>query len=161
MRRYGERVRGLALGFSGRRSEADDIMQDVFVMLWQRPDAWKPGQAAFSTWLYRVAANRCLDYARRQRFRAWLPLAEATDPADDAPTPLHTVSARDDLAAVGRMIRTLPEKQRLALLLAAQGEHGNAEIASILQVSEGAAEQLLVRARRTLRTMMKEQETVS
>lgn len=37
MRRHGEKVRGLALGFSGRRSEADDIMQDVFVMLWQRP----------------------------------------------------------------------------------------------------------------------------
>ena len=161
MRRYGEKVRGLALGFSGRRSEADDIMQDVFVMLWQRPDAWKPGQAAFSTWLYRVVANRCVDHARRQRIRAWLPLADTADPADDAPTALQAVAARDHLAAVARMIRTLPEKQRLALLLAAQGKHANVEIAAILQVSEGAAEQLLVRARKKLRTMMKEQEAVS
>lgn len=161
MRRYGEKVRGLALGFSGRRSEADDIVQDVFVMLWRQPHAWKPGRAAFSTWLYRVVANRCLDYARRRRFRAWLPLADAADPPDDAPTALQAVAARDRLATARRMIRSLPEKQRLALLLAAQGEHANTEIAAILQVSEGAAEQLLVRARKKLRTMMKEQEAVS
>lgn len=161
MRRYGEKVRGLALGFSGRRSEADDIVQDVFVMLWRQPHAWKPGRAAFSTWLYRVVANRCVDHARRQRIRAWLPLADAADPPDDAPTALQAVAARDRLATARRMIRSLPEKQRLALLLAAQGEHANTEIAAILQVSEGAAEQLLVRARKKLRTMMKEQEAVS
>ncbi len=56
------------------------------------------------------------------------------------------------------MIRDLPEKQRLALLLSVQGERSNAEIGSILGVSEGAAEQLLVRARRTLRAKMREKE---
>jgi RNA polymerase sigma-70 factor (ECF subfamily) len=161
MHRHGERVRGLAFAFSGRAAETDDIVQDVFVTLWRRPQAWKPGQAAFSTWLYRVVANRCLDYARRRRLRALLPLADVSDPADDAPTALHAVAARDHLVAVSRLIRTLPEKQRLAVLLAAQGEHATAEIATILRVSEGAAEQLLVRARRKLRTMMKEKETVS
>jgi RNA polymerase sigma-70 factor (ECF subfamily) len=59
------------------------------------------------------------------------------------------------------MIRTLPERQRLALLLAVQGGRSNAEIASILGTSEGAAEQLLVRARRTLRTMIEKKETGS
>jgi RNA polymerase sigma-70 factor (ECF subfamily) len=56
------------------------------------------------------------------------------------------------------MIRALPEKQRVALLLAVQGERSNAEIGSILGISEGAAEQLLVRARRTLREKIKEKE---
>jgi RNA polymerase sigma-70 factor (ECF subfamily) len=55
----------------------------------------------------------------------------------------------------------LPEKQRLALLLAVQAERSNAEIASVLGVSEGAAEQLLVRARRTLRAMMENKETAT
>jgi RNA polymerase sigma-70 factor (ECF subfamily) len=61
---------------------------------------------------------------------------------------------------VRRAIGDLPEKQRLALLLAIQGERSNAEIASILEVTEGAAEQLLVRARRRLRTMIDQMEDV-
>jgi RNA polymerase sigma-70 factor (ECF subfamily) len=158
MRRHGDRVRGLALGFGGRAAEADDIVQDVFLMLWRRPDSWRPGEAAFTTWLYRVVANRCLDQARRRRLRRWLPFGETPEPADDAPTALAALSGRDRLAAVARMIRTLPERQRLALLLAVQGGRSNAEIASILGISEGAAEQLLVRARRTLRAMIEKKE---
>ncbi|WP_225765973.1 sigma-70 family RNA polymerase sigma factor [Inquilinus sp. Marseille-Q2685] len=161
MRRHGDRVRGLALGFGGRADEADDIAQDVFLMLWRRPDAWRPGQAAFTTWLYRVVANRCLDRARRRRLRRWLPFGNGPEPADDAPTALTTLSGRDRLAAVARLIRTLPERQRLALLLAVQGGRSNAEIAAILGISQGAAEQLLVRARRTLRAVIDERETRS
>jgi RNA polymerase sigma-70 factor (ECF subfamily) len=73
MRRHGKKVRGLALAFGGKAADADDVTQDVFIMLWRRPNSWQPGKAAFTTWLYRVVANRCLDQARRQRVRRWLP----------------------------------------------------------------------------------------
>ena len=158
MRRHGHSVRGLALGFSGHAADADDVTQDVFIMLWRRPDAWSPGGAAFSTWLYRVVVNRCIDQARRRRLRSWLPFGEASDPIDDAPDPVSALAGREHLAEVRLMIHALPEKQRVALLLAVQGERSNAEIGSILGVSEGAAEQLLVRARRTLRDKIKEKE---
>jgi RNA polymerase sigma-70 factor, ECF subfamily len=158
MRRHGQLVRGLALGFSGQAADADDITQDVFIMLWRRPTAWTPGGAAFSTWLYRVVVNRCIDQARRRRRRRWLPFAEAPDPIDDAPDAVSVLAGHQHLAEVRHMIRALPEKQRLALLLAVQGERSNAEIGSILGVSEGAAEQLLVRARRTLRVKVKDKE---
>jgi RNA polymerase sigma-70 factor (ECF subfamily) len=159
MRRHGAKVRGLALSFSGHAADAEDIVQDVFIMLWRRPDAWRPGGGAtFSTWLYRVVVNRCIDQARRKRLRSWLPFAEIPDPPDDAPDAFAEVSGREHLAEVRHMIRDLPGKQRLALLLSVQGERSNAEIASILGVSEGAAEQLLVRARRALRAKMRERE---
>jgi RNA polymerase sigma-70 factor (ECF subfamily) len=58
------------------------------------------------------------------------------------------------------MIRALPDRQRLALLLSIQGDRSNAEIADILGTSEGAAEQLLVRARRSLHTSISKQEAV-
>ncbi len=83
------------------------------------------------------------------------------EPADDAPTALAALSGRNRLAAVARAIRSLPERQRLALLLAVQGGRSNAEIAAILGISQGAAEQLLVRARRTLRAVIDERETRS
>jgi RNA polymerase sigma-70 factor (ECF subfamily) len=161
MRRHGERVRGLALHFSGRAADADDITQDVFIMLWRKPGAWTPGTAQFSTWLYRVVANRCLDQARRRRLRSFLPFGAIEDPPDENPSAFDAASGRDRLAKVRDMIRGLPEKQRLALLLSVQGERSNAEIAAILGVSEGAAEQLLVRARRALRAMMEEKESVA
>ena len=160
MRRHGERVRGLALHFSGRAADADDITQDVFIMLWRKPGAWTPGAAQFSTWLYRVVANRCLDQARRQRFRRFISFGAIEDPADDSPSAFDETSSRDRLAKVRNMIRALPEKQRLALLLSVQSEKTNAEIGSILGISEGAAEQLLVRARRTLRARMEQKESV-
>lgn len=161
MRRHGKTVRGLAFAFSGRAADADDVTQEVFIMLWRRPHAWKPGRAAFSTWLYRVVANRCLDQARRQKLRRFLPFGEVADPVDEAPSAYDALAGRDTLAEVGRMIRTLPEKQRLALLLSVQAERSNAEIASVLGVSEGAAEQLLVRARKTLRAKMEGKETAT
>jgi RNA polymerase sigma-70 factor (ECF subfamily) len=158
MRRHGQHVHGLALGFSGQAADADDVTQDIFIMLWRKPNAWNPGGAAFSTWLYRVVVNRCIDQARRRRLRSWLPFAEVPDPVDDAPDAASTLVGREHLAEVRLMIRDLPEKQRVALLLAVQGELSNAEIGSILGVSEGAAEQLLVRARRTLRVKIKKTE---
>jgi RNA polymerase sigma-70 factor (ECF subfamily) len=161
MRRHGKLVRGLALGFSGRAADAEDVTQEVFIKLWRRPDSRQPGKAAFSTWLYRVVINRCLDQARRQRMRRWLPFGDIDEPPDEAPNALDALAGRDRLAEVGHMIRTLPEKQRLALLLAVQGERSNIEIASILGVSEGAAEQLLVRARRRLRILIEEKEAVA
>jgi hypothetical protein len=54
MRRHGKKVRGLALAFGGKAADADDVTQDVFIMLWRRPNSWQPGKAAFTTWLYRV-----------------------------------------------------------------------------------------------------------
>jgi RNA polymerase sigma-70 factor (ECF subfamily) len=61
---------------------------------------------------------------------------------------------RHQLAAVTRYIQELPARQRLAILLSAEGERSNAEIAEAMGLSVGAVEQLLVRARRTLRTRL-------
>ncbi len=135
-------------------------MQDTFVRALNALEPGRAGAAQFSTWLYRVVVNRCLDQARRQRLRRFLPFGAIEDPPDESPSAFDTASGRDRLAKVREMIRGLPEKQRLALLLSVQGEQSNAEIASILGISEGAAEQLLVRARRTLRAMMLEKENV-
>jgi hypothetical protein len=66
-RRHLDRAYGVALRMTGSRADAQDVVQDVFLRLWQRPDAWRPGQAQFSTWLYRVVVNRCLDLKRRPK----------------------------------------------------------------------------------------------
>ena len=79
--------------------------------------------------------------------------------ADQSASAETETAMRGELAAVTEDIRNLPARQRAAILLAADGERSNMEIAATLGISEGAAEQLLVRARRTLRTRLAERDT--
>ncbi|MBB5752318.1 RNA polymerase sigma factor [Prosthecomicrobium pneumaticum] len=154
IRRHGGRLRTLVLRFSGRRDEADDIVQETFVVAWKEAARWRPGAAPFAAFLTRVAINRAIDRARRARLWRWTGLAETAEPEDPAPGPEAAMIDAAETRAVLDDIRTLPDRQRAAILLAAEGDRGVAEIAATLGVSEGAAEQLLVRARRTLRTKL-------
>lgn len=154
--RHSERVRAVALRFGGNAADADDVTQQAFLAAWREAANWQRGRARFSTWLYRVAVNRCIDLARRRRVRAWLSLDAVAEPEDQAPGAAEIAAQRSELAAVRRDILALPEKQRAALLLAVQAEKSTADIGETLGISPGAAEQLLVRARRALRERARE-----
>ncbi len=154
--RHAERVRAVALRFSGNAADADDVTQQAFLAAWRDARNWQRGRARFSTWIYRVAVNRCIDLARRRRVRSWLSLDAVAEPQDEAPDAADHAVQRSELAAVRRDMLALPEKQRAALLLAVQAEKSTAEIGETLGVSAGAAEQLLVRARRALRDRARE-----
>jgi RNA polymerase sigma-70 factor (ECF subfamily) len=153
--RHAERVRALALRFTGNAADADDVAQAVFLATWRELPRWRRGEARLGTWLYRVTVNRCIDHGRRRRVRGWLGLDAVPEPASTAAGADEVALQRSELAAVRRDILALPPKQRAALLLAVQAEKSTVEIGAVLGVSEGAAEQLLVRARRTLRDAMR------
>ena len=158
VRRHAGRLRALAVRFSGDPSEADDIVQEAFWAVWRNAASWQPDGPPFSAWLTRIAINRAIDVNRRRRVRRFFGLEEATDPPDQSPSAETAAVTRSELAAVAADIHQLPARQRAAILLAADGDRSNSAIATILGVSEGAVEQLLVRARRTLRTRLAERE---
>lgn len=147
--------RGLTLyvtRFLGNAAEADEVVQDTFLQVWREAARYDPARAAVSTWIYRIATSRAIDRQRRLRVRRFLGLAVEDDTHPD-PTPgaARVVAGRQTLAAVRAEIARLPDRQRMALLLSAVGGMDTGEIAAIMQASPGAVEQLLVRARRTLR----------
>jgi RNA polymerase sigma-70 factor (ECF subfamily) len=146
--RHLDRAFGVALRMTGNRADAEDVVQEVFLRLWQRPDAWRPGQAQFSTWLYRVVVNRCLDLKRRPKGTALDAIDEPQDPKPNAEA--HLVQAARDRALKDAMAQ-LPERQRAALTLTYTAGLKNAEAASALEISVKALEALLVRAKRELR----------
>ncbi|MEO8668516.1 MAG: sigma-70 family RNA polymerase sigma factor, partial [Bauldia sp.] len=150
-RRHGPRLRGLALRFSGGMADADDIVQETFWTLWRRAGRWRPDGPPLGAWLARIAINRAIDGDRRRRVRRFFGLESAEDIGDPAVSAELSITARQELAAVRQDILALPPRQRAAILLAATGEHSNGEIAEALGLSLGAAEQLLVWARKTLR----------
>ena len=151
VRRHGPRLRAILCRFTGGPVAADDILQETFIRAWRGAARWRADGPPYAAYLTRVAVNRAIDGERRSRLRRFFGIAEAEDVADPALSAEGTLAARDEIASVAADIRALPARQRAAILLAAGGEHSTAEIAAMMGLSAGAAEQLLVRARKTLR----------
>ena len=137
--RYAARAIGLARRTTGSDADAEEIVQEAFLRVWQ---------AAFRTWFYRIVFNLALNRRRRAPF---LPLAEAGDPPDPAAGAGERMERDESDRAVAAAIATLPERQRAAIVLTYDGELTNVEVASVLGTSVSSIESLLVRAKRTLR----------
>jgi len=147
------RLLALAERMLGRRAEAEEVAQEVFVRLWKQAPHWQPGRARFDTWLHRVALNLCYDRLRRRR-------EEATDDdsqelaADPAEAPDELLQADQRARRVARALGDLPQRQREALVLQYYQELSNSEAAELMGIGIEALESLLVRARRSLRARL-------
>jgi RNA polymerase sigma-70 factor, ECF subfamily len=156
-----ERHYGWALGFTdrmlGARHEAEDLVQTAFLRVWQRAARWEPN-AKFSTWLYRVLHNLCMDRLRARKAAASEPLdGEVVDAlADERPGSEEHVSGLQRSACVRAALARLPARQRAAIVLCYYEELSQVEAAALLGVSEGAVESLLSRGRATLRKWLRD-----
>ena len=134
----------LALRLTGRRAEAEDVVQDAFVKALAELRAGRfKGHSALSTWLYRITANVAFDRARSAARRE--PPPSSDEPR--APSPDDSVALRE----LREAMHLLPEDQRLALVLKELQGLTAREVAEVMERSEGAVEQLLVRARAELK----------
>ncbi len=133
--------------------DAADLAQETFLRVWSGARTWRPNRVRFTTWLYRIARNLCIDAYRRHRETVELnPGTTAADGAgpDEAP-------GRERLARMlDEGLADLPERQRTALLLCHRQGMTNREAADVLEVSVDALESLLARARRTLRLRLRD-----
>ena len=148
MERHLDRTLALATRITGNRSAAEDVAQEAFLRVWKSAPDWQPGRARFTTWLYRVTVNLCLDLRRRPAFAALELVGDPADPAEDA---ISAIERQQRQAMLDREIAGLGDRQRAALSLCYAGGLSNAEAAEVLEISVGALEALLVRARRQLR----------
>lgn len=144
--RHQQRVRRIAYRFCGRWDQADDIAQETFLRMYRAAGSYKPS-AAFSTWLYRIVVNLCLDRAKRPRLAA-LP---DEPPPGKAPAADEAMVRDECVEAVRRAIASLPERQRIVLLLHRFEHLDHAQIAQSTGWSQSAIESLLVRAYAQLR----------
>jgi RNA polymerase sigma-70 factor, ECF subfamily len=145
IRRHRDRIYRIALRMLGNPHDAEDIAQDVIIQLWTAAAGFT-GAAQFTTWLYRLVVNRCLNHKRRARRTT--PLIEADHPpvagVDEA------VIARQRAQAMMAVIAALPAEQRVTLVLCHVEGFSYREVATILEVSEAVVRGRLSRARRTL-----------
>lgn len=136
----------------GDKATAEDVAQDAFLKLWRQAPRWKP-KAQISTWLRRVAYNRCIDLHRRRRPTEDVTMLPLADPA---PGPARNLLADEVSVIVRTALDDLPERQRAAIAMVHFDGMTNIEAADVLEVSVEAVESLLARGRRTLRSQLSE-----
>jgi RNA polymerase sigma factor (sigma-70 family) len=132
-------------------AEAEDVVQEAFLRVWQHAGRWRPGKARFETWLYRVVLNQCYDRLRKKPAAGLDAAAEVPDPA---PPPSAALEAAERAKAVDAALARLPERQRAALVLCHFEEKSNIAAAEAMGISVEALESLLSRGRRALRTLL-------
>ncbi|MBI2360435.1 MAG: sigma-70 family RNA polymerase sigma factor [Deltaproteobacteria bacterium] len=154
--KYRNRVMGIAVRMLSDRAEAEDVAQDIFVKAYRGLSGFQ-GEALFSTWLYRIAANGCLNHRKRRRPERYLPADDpALSPPDFASNPQVLVEERQLKLLVEKSIQNLPEEQRIVLILRDIEGLTYEAIAEALAVELGTVRSRLYRARMALQGMVKE-----
>lgn len=147
MRRHEDMVFAVCLRMMRNREAALDAAQDTFLALWRKADRYH-GDAAVSTWLYRVCVNTCLDQLRKMKRRHTEPLPEHHDPPDAAAQdPFEAADARPMLEAA---LASIPEEFRAAVILSDLEGLALAEVADILEIPVGTVKSRIHRGRRAL-----------
>ena len=147
---------GVALRILDNRADAEDVVQDVFLKVWTHRGRWEGGKAKFSTWLYRVVTNRCIDIRRQPRNEEIEKVPEPLDGAPDAMTSLHRTEVSEMLDGA---MQELPDHQRVALVLSYNENLSNTQIAEVMETTVAAVESLLKRGRQQLRKLLRRSET--
>ncbi len=158
--RHGRGIKLFAQRYLGNAADAEEASQDVFVALWKQAHRYDPAKAKVATWLYKIAANRCIDMYRRRKFLSFIGLDDVADVMASADLQADAqLALREDIAEVRAGLAHLPSRQRLALLLRAIADLDVSAIADVMGTSAGSVEQLLVRGRRSLRAHIAEPKT--
>jgi RNA polymerase sigma-70 factor (ECF subfamily) len=161
-----EKYRGALFNFicrmlGGQRDAAEDLMQEVFVKIAGARDLYEP-RAKFSTWLFAIARNHCINHLRSRRYlqgQATVSLDAATGTGDGPAlvdtipvpnTPADAAERHDLESRLDRCIRALPEAYREVFLLRAVEGLPHQEVADILQLNPATVRTLYLRARQAL-----------
>lgn len=149
--KYEQAVFNTIYRYIGYRDDVEDLAQEIFIKVWRNASKFK-GKSKFSTWLYRITANHCFNYRRKHK-RGNVSLDEL---AERGKTP-EALKVEPDweqkrrVESVRKAVNALPERQRMALVLAQYEGRSYKEIADIMKVSVSSVESLIFRARSHLR----------
>ena len=138
----------------GESSEAEDALQEIFLQVYKSLSGFDPGKAKFTTWLYRITFNYCLNHRRKKRTLT-LRLDEIS-PALKSEFPGAELAQEEILQqAIGK----LTDRQRAVVILRYFWDLPYAEIAQILDVPLGTVKSRLDLALKTLRKVVEEEES--
>lgn len=155
---YEKRVYNLALRMSRNAEDALDLAQEIFIRVYQSLPFFK-GQSAFSTWLYSIASNACIDFTRREKRRGGMKTLSLDDEENQAALyalpdlryqPEDEAARRETREELCRAMEKLSPSHREILTLRELNELSYGEIADALDLTQGTVKSRLCRAREQL-----------
>lgn len=163
MRDNETRIYNLTLRMTGNPEDAMDLAQEAFLNAWRGLKFFK-GDSAFSTWVYRLASNACIDHLRRKKRRqdisAPMPVAEDDDSLPDIPDdrfrPEQELERQELRRAVAQGLEQLSDEHRQVLVMRELSGLSYQEIADILALEAGTVKSRIARARISLRKILLE-----
>ena len=146
----------LIIGLIARHHEvvrpAEDVAQEALVRLWRSSKTLELGPGGLKPWLRRVVSNLCIDRIRAgRRVSVVADVPEQIEPASQ----LRSIDERKLASRVDEAIKTLPERQRMALTFFHYEGLSQIEVGAMLGISDEAVESLLARARRAMKAALK------
>lgn len=156
-----QRVVNICMSFVNQQEDAEDVAQEVFIEVYKSIISYRE-EASLSTWLYRLAVNKSLDFLRqKKRKKRGYGVLSSFDQNDISNLSVSSdynihenMEAEERRQILHRTMEQLPERQRVALTLSKIDELPQKEVAHIMGVSEGSVESLLVRAKKKLRDLL-------
>ncbi|SDF42027.1 RNA polymerase sigma factor [Terriglobus roseus] len=144
---------------------AEEMAQEVFLRVYRARETYR-AEARFTTWLYRIATNLAVNYARDTKNERTAPTVHLDEPdpetgsmhdvADVTPNVEADLLREERMKAIKAHVMALPERQRMAVLMHKYQEMDYKQIGAVLKLSESATKSLLFRAYQTLRERLKE-----
>ena len=147
--RHQQSIFRFASGFVGNREEAQDVTQEAFLAAFANLSVYDSSRAAFSTWLFTIARNRCLNLLKQRRPIAHNEMDSIENVASADPIVSQELSQQLD-----RALSALPVEQRSAFVLAEIEELPYDEIARIEQTSLGTVKSRIHRAKQRLQSLL-------
>lgn len=165
LRRYETQVVTFCYAFMRNRDSAEDLAQETFLRVYRNAARYQP-VAKFTTWLYKIAANLCINELKKGQLRSSRSLDEpaGSDPdgtriierlANKGDAPLTEAEKHEAQGLIERAISHLPDDQRTTLVMVEYHHMQYHEIADILGVTVSAIKMRVKRARETLRETLK------
>ncbi len=150
--RHQDRVYNVAYKMMAHQEDALDLTQEIFLKAYQKMGKFK-FRSAFSTWLYRLAVNMCIDELRKRKSANTVSLKEAVLEAD-ANTPEDDAISGDQERQIWEAINSLKKKERAIIILRDMEGLSYKEIAEVLKCSVGRVKSRLHEARQKLRAIL-------
>lgn len=155
---YEKPVYNLCLRMAGNAQDAQDLAQEAFLKAWRGLRFYK-FESSFSTWLYRLTSNVCIDFLRRQKRRTALSLTmeeQELEVPDQAPVPEEQLLRQEAQEAVSQAMNQLEDEFRLVLTLRVLEDMSYEQIAQIMDLKVGTVKSRLARARIKLKNILQQ-----
>lgn len=161
---YQDMIVNTCYGFVKNHTDAEDVAQEVFIEVYRSVNKFRE-DSKLSTWLYRIAVNKSIDFLRKKKRKSWLGSIQGMFGTEDKilviedkhqPTPYEHTLRNERRAVLQAAIDELSENQRIAFTLHKYEGLSYKEVADVMELSLSSIESLMHRAKRNLKKLLKE-----